>query len=65
MKIDSLKVKLLMAEHGLTQAVLAKRCGFSRQSLSTILCRGTASTVSTGKLSRGLGVDAREIIKEE
>lgn len=65
MKIDSLKINLLLAEQGLTQAALSSKCGVSRQSISTLLGRGTCSPVKLGKLANALGVDPREIIKEE
>lgn len=65
MRIDSIKIKLLMAEQGITQTVLADRCGVSRQNISQALARGTCSTVKLGKLAGALGVSVREIIKEE
>lgn len=33
MKIDSIKIKLLMAEQDLRQVDLAERCGISRQNI--------------------------------
>ena len=65
MKIDSIKIKLLMAEQGINQSVLAERCEISRQNISTMLARGTCSIAKVGKLAKALGVDAREIVKEE
>lgn len=65
MRIDSIKIKLLMAEQEISQTVLADRSGISRQHISTILNRGTCSTVSVGRIAKALGVDAREIIKED
>ena len=64
MKIDSIKIKLLMADQGMTQADLADRVGISRQNISLMLGRGTCSIAKVGKLAKALGVDAREIIKE-
>ena len=65
MKINARKIKLIMAEKGMTQSVLSEKCGLSRQSISTIMGRGTCSVVSAGKLAQGLGVPAEEIVKEE
>lgn len=65
MTISTPKVELLQAEQGLTNAVLAERSGISRQSVSTILRRGTCSPVNAGKLARGLGVSVADIIEKE
>ena len=65
MRIDSIKIKLLMAEQGINQSILAERCGISRQNVSAMLGRGTCSVPTVGKLAKALGVDAREIIKED
>ena len=65
MRIDGIKIKLLLAEKGLTQSDLAERCGIARQGISAILARGTCSTVNAGKIANALDIPAREIIKEE
>lgn len=65
MRIDSIKIKLLMAEQEINQSVLAERCGIARQNISTMLSRGTCSIVKVGKIAKILGVDASEIIKED
>lgn len=65
MKIDSLKIKLILAEKGMTRTILSEKCGLSRQSISTIMGRGTCSVVSAGKIAIGLGVPVSEIVKEE
>lgn len=65
MKIDSIKIKLLMADQEIKQSDLAERCGISRQNISTMLARGTCSIAKVGKLAKALGVETREIIKEE
>lgn len=41
MRIDTIKIKLLMAEQEITQSVLADRCEISRQNISQVLARGT------------------------
>lgn len=65
MKIDALKIKLILAEKGMTRTFLSERSGLSRQSISTIMGRGTCSVVSAGKLAIGLGVPVCDIVKEE
>lgn len=65
MKIDSIKIKLMMAEQELRQIELAEKVGMSRQNLSTILTRGTCSAVNAGRIAKALGVDVREIVKED
>ena len=65
MKIDSIKIKLLMAEQGINQSALAERCGIARQNISAMLTRGTCSIAKVGNLAKALGVDARQIVKEE
>ena len=64
MTINTTIIKLLLAEQGATQAELASKIGLSRQSVSTILMRGTASPKNVGKLAVGLGVKPKDIIDE-
>lgn len=63
MRVDSIKIKLVLAEQEMTQTDLAERCGISRQFLSTILTRGTCQPKTVGKLAKGLGVPVAEITK--
>jgi len=65
MRIDSIKIKLIMAEQGINQTALAISCGISRQNISAMLARGTCSIAKAGKIAKALGVDVREIIKED
>lgn len=65
MRIDSIKIKLLLAEKDMTQADLAEKCGLARQNISITLSRGTCSPAKVAKMAAALGVTAREIIKEE
>lgn len=65
MRIDSLKIKLLMAEQGMKQSALADLCGISRQNISAMLTRGTCSVPKVGQLAKALGVKPEEIIKED
>lgn len=65
MKINAHKIKLILAECEMTRADLAEKCGISRQSISTILTRGTCELKTAGKLAKGLGVPLSEIVVEE
>lgn len=65
MKLDIFQIKLIMAEKGLRIKEYSELCGISRQNISTILTRGTCEPKTAGKLAKGLGVDVREIVKEE
>lgn len=62
MTISTTKIEILTAEQGLTNAALAAKCGISRQSVSTILRRGTCSPVNAGRLAQGLGVPVQDIV---
>lgn len=64
MRINSIQIKLFMAEQEINQTILAERAGVSRQNISTMLARGTCSIVNAGKLAKALGVDVAEIVKE-
>lgn len=65
MTISTQRIETLLAEKGITKAALAEKCGISRQSISTITTRGTASPRNVGRLAAGLGVSVSEILKEE
>ena len=64
MKLNVTKIDVLLAENRLNKAKYAERCGISRQSISTILRRGSCEPVTAGKLASGLGVPVTEITKE-
>ena len=64
-KLNVPEVKKQLAMQGLTNTALAIKVGMSRQNVSTVLKRGTCSGVNAGKLARALGVDVREIWKED
>lgn len=53
-----------LAEQGMTKSDLAVRSGVSRQSISTIIRRGTCEPKTAGKLATGLGVSVSDIIAE-
>ena len=64
MKIKSIVMRVKMAELGLSQAELSNKTGLSRQSISTILCRGSGSPVNIGKIAKALDIPIETIIKE-
>lgn len=64
MTINTQRIETILAERGLTKAALAANCGISRQSISTIIQRGTCEPKTAGKLAAGLGVPVAEIIEE-
>lgn len=61
MKLNVLRVKLLLGQREWTQGKLAERAGISRQSLCAILARGSASPRSAVRLADALGVELSEI----
>lgn len=64
MRLDSYRVRLILAEAGMTQSKLAEKCGIARQNISNILAKGRCSPKTAGKLAAGLGVPVSEIVKE-
>ena len=63
MRINSLKIEMMLAERAMTKTELAAVCGISRQTISTIIRRGTCETKNAGKLAAGLGVPVTDIIE--
>ena len=63
-RIDREKIELIVAECGLTYAELSRRCGISRQNISTIVRRGTCEPRTAGKLAAGLGMSVAEIVRK-
>lgn len=63
MNINSVKIETLLARNGLTKADLSRKCGISRQSISTIIRRGTCEPKTAGKIAAGLGVQVEEIFE--
>ena len=64
MTINTRYIEQILAERGMTRTALAASCGISRQSISTIIRRGTCEPKTAGKLAAGLGVPVADIIKE-
>ena len=63
MLINTQQVEIILAQQGISKATLAKRCGLSRQNISTVIRRGTGEPKTAGKLAAGLGVQVNDIIK--
>ena len=64
MKINSFKIKIILAERGMTQAKLAQLCGVARQNICAILAKGKCNPVTAGKIAAGLGIHVSEILEE-
>lgn len=65
MRIKATKIELMLAEKGLQKQDFAASAGLSRQSVSTVLRRGTCQAATALKIAHSLGVDVTEIIEEE
>lgn len=65
MKLDVFSIKCIMAEQRLTVYKLAELSQLSRSNLSTILCRESCSTVNAGRIAHALGVEVKDIAKED
>lgn len=65
MNLNVNKIKLVLAEKGMLLQELAAQSGISRQSVSTVMARGTCSIVTAGKLAKGLGLSVTEIVRED
>lgn len=65
MKINSLKIKILMLEQGYNIGTLAEKMNSSRQWLGTVLERGHATMSYVVKLAEALEVEIEEIVKME
>lgn len=65
MMLNVFKLETILAERGMTKAMLSRKCGVSRQNISTIVRRGTCEPRTAGKLAAGLGVSVAEIARKE
>lgn len=63
MKISKTKEEAILARQLLTKMKAAEISGLSSQAFSTILCRGTCSPISAGKIAKGLKVDITELLE--
>lgn len=64
MNVSAIKIECLLAVRGLTKTELSKKSGMSRQSVSTVIRRGTCEPRTAGKLASALGVDIADIIED-
>lgn len=65
MKLNAIRVKMLLAEQEMNQSDLAIKIGANRQQVNEILSRETCSIKTLGRISKALGVPVTEIVKEE
>ena len=65
MKISKAKIERLMAIKGLNNSQVANMAEMSRQNFSSTKRRESCHPKSAGKIAKALGVDVREIMKEE
>lgn len=65
MKINTRKIRLILAGKEMNQTDLAIKCGVNRQQINEILSRGTCSLKTLGRISKALNVPVSEIIKED
>ena len=64
MTISTKRIETILADKRMTKTALADLCGVSRQSISTLLRRGTCEPRTAGKLAEGLGVPLNDILEE-
>lgn len=62
MVINRFQIDMLLAKKQMTKSELAEKSGLSRQSISTILQRGSCKPVSASKIALGLGVSVDDIV---
>ena len=65
MTINSTKIETVLAERNLTKSEFSQHCGVSRQTLSTIVRRGTCEPRTAGKIARALGVTVEYLTQED
>ena len=65
MKLNTWKIKLLLAEQEMSQTDLAVKIGVNRQQVNEILSRESCSLKTLGRIAKALNVSAMEIVKEE
>ena len=62
-RVDKIKVQLLMTKGPHTQQELAAKAGISRQTLSAVMNGRNCRPELLGKISKALGVEPKEIIE--
>ena len=64
MKLNSWKIKLILAEREMSQSDLAIKIGASRQQVNDTLSRESCSLKMLGRIAKALDVPVIEIVKE-
>ena len=65
MKISTKRIRAELANKKMTYTALAEKCQMSKQNLSTVLKRGTCSSVTAGKIAEALGINAVEFVETD
>lgn len=64
MKLNTWKIKLILAEREMNQSDLAVKIGVNRQQVNEILGRESCSLKTLGRIAKALDVPVAEIVKE-
>lgn len=65
MKLNTWKIKLLLAEREMSISNLAIKIGVSRQQVSDLLKRETCTLKTLGRIAKALDVPVVEIVKDD
>lgn len=65
MRIDRIKLTVLLTKKDMTVKELAEKVGLSRATVTAVKRGKSCTLVTAGKLAAGLGVDVSEIIERE
>jgi DNA-binding Xre family transcriptional regulator len=65
MKLNTWKIKLILAEKEMNQSDLAVKCGVNRQQINEILSRESCTLKTLGRIAKALDIPVAEIVKEE
>jgi DNA-binding Xre family transcriptional regulator len=63
MYINTRKIRVALAEKGMTQANLSQKSGISKQNLSIILKKGRCHEITAGKIASALGIQVEQIME--
>lgn len=63
MRLNRLKVQLIMAKLGVNQASVAAKAGISRQTMSAVMNGRNCRPDLLGKIAKALGVEPEKIIE--
>ena len=64
MTINSRKVKIILAEKGMTQLDLSKKSGIAQAHISSILIKGRCAIATASRIATALEVSVSEIVEE-